>query len=184
MARPTAFQSTINKIVAAATAEIAAAIRSALATEAKHAAAPPSRAAASKAPAKKARTWPTCSEAGCPNKYFPRSGKSGLCYQHFLASGGEPSGRKPAGAKPAAKKAPTKKIAPTSKKRGRAAAESNGAVDAVLAFIAAHPGLRTGDIYSRVKLDGAAVRAALATLRETKKVKTSGVKRGTRYREA
>ena len=119
MARPTAFQSSINKIIATATAEIAAAIRSAIAAEAKHAAAPPARAAASKAPAKKARTWPTCSEAGCPNKYFPRSGKSGLCYQHYLASGGEPSGRKATAAKPVAKKAPTKKSASTSAKRGQ-----------------------------------------------------------------
>lgn len=34
------------------------------------------------------RRWPTCSQPDCVHSYYPASGTSHLCYQHFIASGG------------------------------------------------------------------------------------------------
>ena len=43
---------------------------------------------------KRRRRWPTCGEPGCSSSYYPASGTSHLCYQHFLASGGRHPSKK------------------------------------------------------------------------------------------
>jgi hypothetical protein len=43
------------------------------------------------------RAWPVCSVAGCGKKFFGPSGSSRLCYEHYVASGGQHPARRGSG---------------------------------------------------------------------------------------
>ena len=143
------------------------------------------------------RTWPACTKAGCSNKFFGPSGDARLCYQHYLEAGGKhpnqakaapkASAAKVPAAKAPAAKAPAAKAAPVAAKgkRGGKPAASAPAVGAlhgqVVDLINKHPGLRAEQISKQLGAKPEPVKAVLAALRESGKVKVSGKARGTTY---
>jgi hypothetical protein len=68
--------------------------------------------------------------------------------------------------------------------RRRRAGPSEELLDTVLETIKRSPGLRSEELYQKIKQPSDQVKAALARLREHKKVKTSGRRRATTYRAA
>jgi Mn-dependent DtxR family transcriptional regulator len=67
------------------------------------------------------------------------------------------------------------------KRRGRRGSLDQGTLDQILKFVEKHPGLRSEQIQGELDVDRKLVKAGLAKLRETKKVRTSGHKRATTY---
>lgn len=65
--------------------------------------------------------------------------------------------------------------------RGRRSGVSEGFLDAVVAAIRKHPGKRSEQLQQLIDGDRRQVKAALARLREQKRVRTSGAKRATTY---
>lgn len=155
-------------------------------------AASPKVAKAAAAPAAGKRTWPTCSKAGCNNKFFGPSGDARLCYQHYLEAGGKHPNQVKAPSRAAAKTAarPAAKAAKAAPakggKRGAAAKSSPAPVGGALLqqvvdLIAKQPGLRAEQISKTLGAKPDPVKAILATLRESGKVKVAGKARGTTY---
>lgn len=74
-------------------------------------------------------------------------------------------------------------VVPPGSPKPKPAAEkkSNGMVDALLAFIALHPGLRGDEIQTHFGGDRLLVRAALEALRAQRKVRTIGSGRAMKY---
>lgn len=67
------------------------------------------------------------------------------------------------------------------KRRGRRGRLDQGTIDQILKFVEKHPGLRSEQIQGQLDVDRKLVKAGLAKLRETKRVRTSGHKRATTY---
>jgi hypothetical protein len=70
------------------------------------------------------------------------------------------------------------------RRRRRRGAVDNASLEKLLKFIGAKPGLRGEEIRKQVGLPDDVVRAGLAKLRETKKVRTKGERRATTYATA
>ena len=196
----------VTRAIGAPTASAAPATKRAV-VAAPRAAAPPAAAPAAPAAGGK-RTWPTCTKTGCTNKFFGPSGDARLCYQHYLEAGGKhPNQAKAApkaAAKPAAKPAakavatpaakpvatpaakPAAKPAAAKGKRGGGKASSPAAAGGallaqVLELIGKSAGLRAEQISKQLGAKPDPVKAVLAQLRESGKVKVSGKARGTSY---
>jgi hypothetical protein len=70
---------------------------------------------------------------------------------------------------------------PGAKRRGRRGALDEATLERVLKVITSSPGLRSEEIYRKLPVPVKTVKAALAKLRATKRVKTKGEKRAMTY---
>lgn len=80
--------------------------------------------------------------------------------------------------------APNGHAKPAASKRRRGGGVSDAVVGQLLAAIKATPGMRSEQLYEKVSAPSSVAKAGLAKLREQKKVKTSGTRRGMTYKAA
>jgi hypothetical protein len=193
MPRPrkqTELEAQIGAIISAAAREIAAAVRADVAAQLSRATGLATTGARRGRPpgskTKQKRTFPShCIYPGCNNPH-KGPGASFFCEEHLKLPKSErekiKAERKAGAVKPVKRGKGSNGVKTAkSKGRGRRGGIDEAGISRILKVIEDSPGLRSEEIQKKLPISPKLVRAGLAKLRETKRVKTTGEKRQMTY---